>query len=352
MLSMQRAIDEVRFLVGTPAPVSNGADLLSDERILKWLNEGYAKLVDMMMGAPVYLEFTYTPGAPPTIEVTKSTSDPIVEDTDITSIVEEFTWYKFPSVRSLGVFKNLTSGFASINYGVMELVDSHDPGSPYVVQDAQTYFLAYGIDKTKGMVLLPQDVTQVNTVGIHYRQKFQRLHIAALQSPVVFTGTGLEDMTESGTFTGLVDTLFEITISDAASSPNKFQYIYSLDNGENWSGVVELPCSTTGTTLIWGIVVTFGALTGHTLGDQWDFTAYPDDTPPSYFDDEDEKYPIAYAGRMCCIGLEDTKITLFENDMNLALSEFMRRRISLNSGPSLSIDKPMRRLVTAGTVAW
>lgn len=83
----------------------------------------------------------------------------------------------------------------------------------------------------------------------------------------VFTGTGLNDMTTGGEFTGDADIEFEVEI-DATGTPDTFKW--SKDGVEQDTGV-----SITGSdqTLSDGVTVTFDATTGHTLAEKWTFTA-------------------------------------------------------------------------------
>lgn len=89
----------------------------------------------------------------------------------------------------------------------------------------------------------------------------------------LFYDAGLDDLTTSGTFVGDVRTRFIIEI-DLADTPDKFKW--SSDNGRSYTESVTITGSAQ--TLEDGVIVTFGATTGHTLGDQWIFHAYPEPT--------------------------------------------------------------------------
>ena len=82
-----------------------------------------------------------------------------------------------------------------------------------------------------------------------------------------FTGSGLDDLSASGTYTGSHNETLRVEI-DATGTPDTFRW--SRDGGSTWeaSGV-----SITGSAqlLAAGVSVTFAATTGHTTSDYWDF---------------------------------------------------------------------------------
>ena len=87
--------------------------------------------------------------------------------------------------------------------------------------------------------------------------------------PVFFTGTGLDDMTASGTFTGTANRSFRIQI-DGVGTPDTFSWLKSAPT-QTIPDATLVPISAGTTTLIEGMTITFGATTGHTVGDRWDF---------------------------------------------------------------------------------
>ncbi|MGE5173893.1 MAG: hypothetical protein ACM3MD_08690 [Betaproteobacteria bacterium] len=87
--------------------------------------------------------------------------------------------------------------------------------------------------------------------------------------PVFFTGTGLNDMTASGTFTGTANRSFRIQI-DSVDAPDTFSWLKSAPT-QTIPDATLVPISAETTTLIDGMTITFGAATGHTAGDRWDF---------------------------------------------------------------------------------
>lgn len=116
------------------------------------------------------------------------------------------------------------------------------------------------------------------TDGSTYLFAFTKDHIyrwnsASTISAATFTtgGGSLDDMTSGGTFTldPPVATYYQVKI-DTAATPDKFSW--SDDGGVSWKAT---GVSITGAaqTLNNGVTVTFGATTGHTVNDRWDFYA-------------------------------------------------------------------------------
>ena len=86
--------------------------------------------------------------------------------------------------------------------------------------------------------------------------------------PAVLTGSGLDDMSSSGSYGASETRSYRVQI-DAAATPDTFKW--SRDGGSNW---VASTVAITGAIqqLEDGVAVYFGATTGHTLNDYWDFT--------------------------------------------------------------------------------
>jgi hypothetical protein len=88
--------------------------------------------------------------------------------------------------------------------------------------------------------------------------------------PVFFTGTGLNDLTAAGTFTGTANRTFRIQI-DGVGTPDTFSWLKSAPS-QTIPDATLVPISAgTPTTLTEGMTITFGADTGHTAGDRWEF---------------------------------------------------------------------------------
>jgi hypothetical protein len=85
------------------------------------------------------------------------------------------------------------------------------------------------------------------------------------QSAVTFTGSGLDDLTVSGIFSGTVPTTYTVTVA-STGTPDTFDWTDGTNSGTGVS------MSTSPTLLSNGISITFGADTGHTLTDSWTWT--------------------------------------------------------------------------------
>ncbi len=87
-----------------------------------------------------------------------------------------------------------------------------------------------------------------------------------------FTGTGLNDATFGGTYTGDTNKTYRVEI-DATGSPDTFKW--SDDGGSTWQAT-GVAITGSAQTLNDGVTITFTNTTGHTLGDYWEssVTAY------------------------------------------------------------------------------
>ncbi len=86
-----------------------------------------------------------------------------------------------------------------------------------------------------------------------------------------FTGSGLDDLTPGGDSTAIVITNYKVEI-DGTGTPDTFRW--SDDGGSTWD-VSTVAITGSAQTLNNGVTVTFGATTGHTLTDYWEFNAGP-----------------------------------------------------------------------------
>jgi hypothetical protein len=93
---------------------------------------------------------------------------------------------------------------------------------------------------------------------------------------ITFTGTGLNDLSTGGTYSGTIDRKFRIQI-DGIGAPDTFRW--TKDSGANpivWDAstvtITGAAQTLTDGTTVDGITVTFAATTGHTLNDRWDFS--------------------------------------------------------------------------------
>jgi len=90
---------------------------------------------------------------------------------------------------------------------------------------------------------------------------------------VTYTGSGLDDITfnpyQSDTLKGEVGRKYKVAL-EATGTPDTFKW--SRDGGSNWYKT-GIKITGAAQALENGLTVTFGATTGHTAGDTWDFTA-------------------------------------------------------------------------------
>jgi len=86
---------------------------------------------------------------------------------------------------------------------------------------------------------------------------------------VVFTGTGLDNLTESGNYNGNENRQYRVEI-DGVGSPNTFSWSRTGDSSWVATGV---ECSTSPTLLEDGVYVTFATTSGHVVTDRWDWDA-------------------------------------------------------------------------------
>ena len=89
-------------------------------------------------------------------------------------------------------------------------------------------------------------------------------YATAAVAAVAFGGSGLDDATSGGTYTGEEKETFTVEI-DSIGTPDTIKW--KRGNGAYTTGVAI----TGGNTLVDGVTITSGATTGHTLGDVWTF---------------------------------------------------------------------------------
>ena len=118
---------------------------------------------------------------------------------------------------------------------------------------------------------------------------------SSLNDPV-FTGIGLDDLSNSGVYVGSEILDIQIII-DGAGTPDTFKW--SKDGGGNFVAV-NVPITGAAQLLDFGISITFGATTGHILNDQWDFQT-PVENPLKIVDADDNL--IMYIGNNGWMGL-------------------------------------------------
>lgn len=91
---------------------------------------------------------------------------------------------------------------------------------------------------------------------------------------VAFTGSGLNDATSGGTYTGAWNGSIRVQI-DAEGTPDTFKW--SRDGGATWNAT-GVAITGAAQTIEKGVTITFGATTGHTTGEYWDIAVDSGDT--------------------------------------------------------------------------
>lgn len=99
--------------------------------------------------------------------------------------------------------------------------------------------------------------------------------------PLYFYGTGLNDLSSSGTYTGSVDKRYRIELDSATT------FTWSSSEGGSQSGI----SFTAGNPVLIedGVSVTFGSSSGYNLNDYWTLTVKTND---SWFNDNDRAYGL------------------------------------------------------------
>lgn len=145
-------------------------------------------------------------------------------------------------------------------------------------------------------VLIEFDISLANRTLPSNVQKLLLLgqRVAKHIEPARWQGGTLNDCTSGGTYTGTARTNYLVEI-DATGTPDTFQW--SKDGGLTYEATGE---AITGSaqTLDQGVQVTFGATTGHAVGDQWLLAAIPEPSvaekvPTQIFDTQQ---PADYCG--------------------------------------------------------
>jgi len=90
---------------------------------------------------------------------------------------------------------------------------------------------------------------------------------AGTVSDEIFSGSGLDDLESSGTFTGN-DPATYVVILTGTATPNTFKW-----NKDGGAFSADVNITGAAQSLSSGVVVTFGATTGHTVNDQWTIRA-------------------------------------------------------------------------------
>jgi hypothetical protein len=111
-----------------------------------------------------------------------------------------------------------------------------------------------------------KDKNQVLVLG-NVSERLEVTNSDATVDDVTFTGSGLDDATSSGNYTGLATLDVRVEI-DGTGTPDTFKY--SIDGGSTFEATT-VAITGAAQELEQGIFITFENTTGHTSGDRWDF---------------------------------------------------------------------------------
>lgn len=112
--------------------------------------------------------------------------------------------------------------------------------------------------------------TYKGAAKVHYGKEY-----TCTRSKVNFIGSGLNDLTVGVNFSGTSEKHYRVKINSAGTPDT---YKYSTDGGTTWSDAAN--CSASETVIGSLLSITFGATTGHTANDYWEWYAKPSDVPP------------------------------------------------------------------------
>lgn len=121
---------------------------------------------------------------------------------------------------------------------------------------------------------------------------------------VTFSGSGLDDATSGGTMAGARD-LDLVVVIDSLGGTDTFKW--SRDGGNTFEAF-EVNLSAGDVALVDGVTITWAAVTGHTLGDQWSFEAHSGDPQdPNDIDGAGTPLTADYVGQRYYAELDETK---------------------------------------------
>ena len=159
------------------------------------------------------------------------------------------------------------------------------PGWSAISQQVTDIKITSGIDFKKS------DGTSIILVGGRVNSGVNQNTVSftagALIPPPVFTGSGVDDVTSGGTFSGTANCKFTIEVTQQGDGANSWDEIrYCKDSGAwTYRFLSDPDLSSPKTIALWdGVEFTIDTNSGHTVGDKWTITIiYPpiDDLVPS-----------------------------------------------------------------------
>ena len=333
-MNIQGLVDLVRTYIGFPTPQTGGDDRLDNLDIIRWINDGFDKMVGEVGGLEAYTEFTITdagvivvtePAAgenPPTIAL----NNPPLSDYGLFKISDALSYVKF---------RNKTTELEDDSRRILVRRSINNPHRQEIYNNAQDYYDSYDLVGTSGFCLMPFTVNETNTIGVGYKKKFRRLNFSTPE----FHGLGtLNDITLGGVYTGTSDIQLRIQM-DGGTNPQTYKW--SIDNGTTWvaSGV---SMSTTATALgNYGITVKWGAVTGHNLHDFWNSDVNVEPLT-DFTEDEQSGFPVHYACWQVSKQIRDMDGLVFMQDAMRYMNEWIEGRFYADRTMDFSLDNPVR----------
>lgn len=300
MANYSQLVTLIRRKVGFPEPETGGDDKLDNDTIIGYINDACDAMTDGIYGFDDYVEFTIDAAGTITVTVPAApAAQPTVAAR--TPAVGGYTFYTIDDARSYEQFENKTAEIDDSDDRIMIKKPLNDPLLQATYNRTVTYLRYYSLDGTRGWAMPYGTLGVTNTIGVTYRRTFTRYSIGDIEQT---TGTGLNDLTLGGIYTVADGTTTEYAIQiTTAGAQDKFKV--STDGGATYPGA-EMDCATTATDIGNGLTLTFGAITGHTLNDEFEWAA----VAPSFnlFEENEQRgYPVKWPRAECWADLDDLR---------------------------------------------
>ena len=183
------------------------------------------------------------------------------------------TYPNFPMCLGWVIKSHATEGIILINQ------QNHSVNSFRVRTDAHVGGdLIIGGDLT---VTGTQTTTSSNNVSLGASFQYLNAGDTIGDSGTTFTGSGLDDATLTGHYTGTTTNRGFYVAIDGTGTPDTFKWSHNSDLSSPEAQTVAITGDDQ--TLAEGISINFGATTGHTSGDKWGGTASPSNVDTGFF---------------------------------------------------------------------
>lgn len=271
--------------MGYAEPVSGGDDPIDRDDLVRYMNNAFTQMVKTIGGVERYTEFTIDSSS--VITVTKPSSGAP------TIAFEDPQTFTYPAIQISNAYKllkieNLSAGLINTADRMLYRVGYDRREYQRYFEDSDAYYKYADAAARRGILLLPKTITDTNTIGVTYGAKFTRYSLSSISQE---TGTGLSDFSlkKTGIYTGNngATTVFRIKIKATAATDT---FVVSNDGGSSYDETTPYDCSIAGTTITNGFIVVAGAITGHALDDEFEWTAIAP-ALQDFHEDEEMNYP-------------------------------------------------------------